>query len=118
MTYEYFPRETEIFKYGDPPDKFYVILKGEVSVKVPFAADTRQYRRTSEVLVESVFVEVGRLSDGQAFGELSVIKNKRRAATVDCLTDLHVATLSQQKYVEILGRIEEDRINEKVAILQ
>jgi CRP-like cAMP-binding protein len=64
-----------------------------------------------------VFVEVDRLSDGHAFGELALLKTKQRAATITCLTDVHVATLSKARYVEILGKLEEQKINDRILIL-
>ena len=35
MKYELFEASQIVFNYGEPGDKFYVILEGEVSIKVP-----------------------------------------------------------------------------------
>ena len=34
LKYEYFGKGEAVFKYGDIGDKFYVILRGEVAVKI------------------------------------------------------------------------------------
>lgn len=35
MTYQYAPAGSDVFKYGDKGDKFYLILDGGVSIKIP-----------------------------------------------------------------------------------
>ena len=35
LSYEFIPKETAIFHMGDKGDKFYIILKGSVSICVP-----------------------------------------------------------------------------------
>lgn len=35
LSYEFMPKETAIFHLGDKGDKFYIILKGSVSICVP-----------------------------------------------------------------------------------
>lgn len=35
IKYEYMSQGDYVFKFGDTGDKFYVILKGEVSVRIP-----------------------------------------------------------------------------------
>ena len=52
------------------------------------------------------FVEVVRLTDGQAFGELALINDKPRAATVMCLTQCYFATISREQYDKALNKIE------------
>lgn len=39
------------------------------------------------------FVEVSKLKSGDTFGELALINDKPRAATITCITDCHFATL-------------------------
>ena len=40
------------------------------------------------------FVDVSTLSTGDSFGELGLINNEPRTATVNCLTNCYFATLS------------------------
>jgi hypothetical protein len=35
LIYEYFDSNKIVFKHGDPPDKYYILLKGEVDIIVP-----------------------------------------------------------------------------------
>ena len=34
LTYEYQPKDNVVFKQGDEGDKFYIIIDGEVSIKI------------------------------------------------------------------------------------
>jgi CRP-like cAMP-binding protein len=43
---------------------------------------------------DPMFIEVVNLRAGKSFGELALIKNKPRAATVKCIEDCHFATMS------------------------
>ena len=46
------------------------------------------------------------LTLGKSFGELALINNKPRAATIKCLTDCHFAVISKNVYERILKKIE------------
>lgn len=46
---------------------------------------------------------IGELNMGGAFGELAIIENKSRAATVICKTNCLFATLIKEDYQNILG---------------
>ena len=49
-----------------------------------------------------LFIEVLILRSGKAFGELALIKNKPRAATILCLTECHFAVMSKANNEKIL----------------
>jgi CRP-like cAMP-binding protein len=53
-----------------------------------------------------LFVEVIQLRTGKSFGEIALIKNKPRQATIQCIEDCHFATMSQSDYEKILVKIE------------
>jgi cAMP-dependent protein kinase regulator len=53
---------------------------------------------------ESVWREIRVLQEGESFGELALISNHPRAATVYARDDLHVAVLDKWHYVEILSK--------------
>ena len=63
-------------------------------------------------------VEVAQLSKGQSFGELALISNKPRAATVRCLSECHFLVLQKQDYQRVLGRLEEATMNVFVEFLK
>ena len=59
------------------------------------------------------FKEVARLGDGCSFGELALLKNDGRAATIVCSEKTSFATLHQKDYVWTIGQ-EEKRKNKEV----
>lgn len=50
---------------------------------------------------------VKELGDGSAFGELALLNNKPRLATIKCLKETYVATLSKENFNKILKEHEE-----------
>jgi CRP-like cAMP-binding protein len=46
------------------------------------------------------------LTTGKAFGELALINNRPRAATIKCLTDCHFAVIQKDDYDSLLKKIE------------
>jgi len=53
------------------------------------------------------------LADGAFFGELALINNKPRAATIQCLTDCYIATLDRRSF-NIIQNVHEKILNKKV----
>lgn len=53
-----------------------------------------------KIVVEDapMFTEVAKLKDGKSFGELALIQNKPRAATIKCVQDSHFAVLDKAVY--------------------
>jgi len=58
--------------------------------------------------------EVATLKFGQSFGELALISNKPRAATVKTLTSWYLAMLGKSDYQQIYGIIEKNKLNKKI----
>ena len=93
--------------------KFYVIIKGSVSVNVRFLANPEEKREESAKLqnltsstlpVEYILKEIKVLNAGLAFGELSLIENKPRAATIICVEDCGFAVLDKKNFDLILSK--------------
>jgi alkyl hydroperoxide reductase subunit AhpC len=80
---------------GDDANRFYVIAKGEVAVT----------RRTSE----GEEIELATLSPGQFFGEVGILAETRRTATVRAIGDVELLALSWQEFQQTLER--SDRTN-------
>lgn len=55
--------------------------------------------------------QVATYDNGMAFGELALIKDQPRAASVLCETDCHFAVLSKEDYLNIIGKIEARRLD-------
>ena len=71
-----------------------------------------------ENIMNPVFIEVSKLSSGKAFGELALIKDQPRAATIKCLTDSHFAVLKKEDYLKIIGKNEKKKLEELIKFLR
>jgi len=83
------PGET-ILAEGDPADRFFVITKGEVAI-------SRRGAERDEV-------KLARLGRGQFFGEVGILAETRRTATVSAVDDVELLALSWQEFQETLER--------------
>jgi CRP-like cAMP-binding protein len=64
-----------------------------------------------------LFLEVVTLRSGKSFGELALIKNKPRAASIKCLEDCHFAVMNKSDYQKVLSRIEQKNLNKIIDFL-
>jgi CRP-like cAMP-binding protein len=71
---------TAIITQGDVGDRFYVIDQGE-----------------AEVLIDGY--EIGRLGAGRAFGELALLRNRTRTATVRAVTAMDLYALDRDDFM-------------------
>jgi peroxiredoxin (alkyl hydroperoxide reductase subunit C) len=77
-----------IIAEGDPADRFYIIVRGEVSVT----------RRSSE----GDEVELDTHGPGQFFGEVGLLAETRRTATVRAIDDVELLVLSWEGFKETI----------------
>ena len=89
FTEKFTPGQT-IIQEGDPGDKFYLLESGEADV----------YRK------DSGNEPVKHYSKGDYFGELALLDDKPRAASVVAKTDVKVATLGKAGFQRLLGPVE------------
>ena len=75
---------------GDVADRFYVIVRGEVAIS----------RRSPE----GDEIKLARLGRGQFFGEVGILAETRRTATVRAIGDVELLGLSWQIFKETLER--------------
>mmetsp|Transcript_7880 Transcript_7880/g.13526 ORF Transcript_7880/g.13526 Transcript_7880/m.13526 type:complete len:245 (+) Transcript_7880:435-1169(+) len=80
----------EIIREGEPGDTFYIIEEGEVvCTQTPSAGQKPE--------------EVGRLKTGDYFGEVALLTDKPRAATVTAIRDTECLTLSRVTFTRVMG---------------
>jgi len=85
-----FEDQAVVVKQGEPGDDFYIIVEGNASVT--------QYRSEGE---ESV--EVGTLGPSHYFGEIALMLNRPRAATVTATGPLKCVKLDRARFERVLG---------------
>lgn len=84
-----FPPGTTIIKEGDPGYSFYLLEAGEADVfKEGNPAPVHEYKK------------------GDFFGELALLNDAPRAASVVSRTDVKVATLGKSAFQRLLGPVE------------
>jgi cAMP-dependent protein kinase regulator len=81
---EQYPAGTDIVQQGDVPDRFYIITNGMVEIVVQ-AADGQER-------------VIDRMSEGSYFGEIGLLKNRRRVATVRAQTDVQVMAMGHESF--------------------
>ena len=77
-----------VFHHGDPGDHFYLIARGCVQVMVPDGDGQRV---------------VNTLHDGDFFGEIALLRNVPRSASIVAWADTWCLSLSCQHFLRIIG---------------
>ena len=80
---DYFPADHVIFNEGEEGDKMYVIKRGQVQV----------IRNNSIIAI---------LKDGQFFGEMSLVSDEKRNATIKTVTDVEVMIIDKYEFKRLL----------------
>jgi MFS family permease len=91
MVREQFPAGTVVVRQGDPGDKFYAIAEGTAEVEVAMDSQTKTRR----------------LGQGDYFGEIALLQNTPRTATVRALDPLTTYVLSREDFQELQRRASE-----------
>jgi NADH dehydrogenase len=84
------PRET-IFRQGDRGDRLYVIVDGEVEV-------VKEEPGEEETLI-------ARLGPGECFGEIALVSDRPRGATVRSRTSLNVLTVDREAFHALFAHL-------------
>jgi len=85
-----FPAESTIIKEGDPGEAFFLLESGTCAV---------YKRETGDKVVMSY-------KKGDYFGELALLDDKPRAASVVSTSEVKVATLGKEGFMRLLGPVE------------
>jgi len=87
---EQYPEGRVIVHEGDPGVRFYIIVRGTVSVRKADAAGEDK--------------EVAVLQDGDYFGEIALIRNVPRTATCVAVTPCVCLSLQQEQFALLLSK--------------
>jgi ATP-binding cassette, subfamily B, bacterial len=92
---EHYPEKHSVFEEGDSGDKFYVLARGKVEVVDvdPVVPDRR----------------LAVLSDGDFFGEMALLGDTPRSASIRTLTPCVLLTLKRERFTELMSASEELR---------
>jgi ATP-binding cassette, subfamily B, bacterial len=91
MVREEYPRDAVIVRQGDEGDKFYALAKGKVRVEVAHSGQTMETQ----------------LGPGDYFGEIALIHDVPRTATVRAIDKVVVWALSREDFHELQSRASE-----------
>lgn len=83
----YGPEEVIVWE-GEPSDRLFIIINGIVTVK-----------RINENMSDNIFAY---LMPGSTFGEVGILENKPRSATVVALSDVEVLVFDREYFLNIL----------------
>jgi len=92
MEEEKFKTGATIIKQGDPGEKFYVVTSGECVVTIDSEEGSK---------------EVGKIAVGGYFGEIALLTNQARLATVAAVGDVSVMCISRKAFVRVMGPLKE-----------
>lgn len=89
------PKGETVIREGDLGDKFYITVRGKVEV--------------TTVNAQGTTVRLAVLQDGDYFGEIALLEDVRRTATIRTVEDSLFLTLTRPKFEYLLGELPELR---------
>ena len=91
-----FPAGSEIIREGESGDSMYIMISGEVEI-------TKQLTLVldKDTPKERVMIRL-KADDGVYFGEMSLLEQDTRSATVTALTDCRLLELNHQDFLELI----------------
>ncbi|KAI9199622.1 uncharacterized protein BJ171DRAFT_205291 [Polychytrium aggregatum] len=101
--FEAFKQGRVIVKEGHEAQNFYFIASGQVEIR-------------KQIEGQSILLNV--LKTGDSFGELALLQNVRRSATVITLMDTELLRVNKDDFLEVLRTESEKDLHEKVELLQ
>ena len=84
------PGDRDVFREGDPGDKFYLVVRGRLEVLVSMPDGSEKQIRVME--------------DGDYFGEIALMADSTRTATIRTETDCTFLTLGRDPFLRLLER--------------
>ena len=110
----YKPNEI-IIKQGDQGDCLYYILHGLVSIQLSIQIDTGIQDKNQIVNVEKNIAE---LKDGEIFGDLALLYNIPRTASIIALTETSLIKIDKIPFNRYLKNLFEGQLQDQIEFLQ
>ena len=110
----YKPNEI-IIKQGDKGECLYHILHGVVSIQLSITIDTGIQDKSQVVNVQK---NMGELTDGDFFGELALIYNIPRTATITALTETTLIRIDRHPFNRYLKHLFEGQLEDQIEFMQ
>ncbi|CAG9311607.1 unnamed protein product [Blepharisma stoltei] len=98
-------------------DLFKDRLDEEKAIILDFLSKQNPEAKVVKIETEEL-TKVAIINEGESFGELSLISNKPRAATLIAEEKIILGVISKPNFKKILGKYEIKRLNEKIDFLQ
>lgn len=108
MTVTFIKEGEPIFQFGESSEAFYYIIEGQVEVQVPYNIKNEPvdcYNKDLGPYINWKQVEI--ISEGGTFGELGLLIQKPRAATVVAINDTVLAVCDKKTYLNALQSSEQ-----------
>lgn len=111
ISLEKFPLNSFVFQQNTFGSKFYIILKGKVLI---FLTSSSLLITSPQENEENSLL----LTEGQTFGELSLLTGQPRSANALCKEDCVLGVLEKRHFQMVMDSAYLQRINEKIEFLQ
>ena len=104
-----------VIRQGDQGDCLYYILHGLVSIQLSIQIDTGIQDKNQIV---NVVKNIGELKDGEIFGELALLYNIPRTASIIALTDTSLIKIDKMPFTKYLKNVFEGQLQDQIEFLQ
>eukprot|EP01017_Pseudomicrothorax_dubius_P003812 TRINITY_DN10636_c0_g1_i1.p1 TRINITY_DN10636_c0_g1~~TRINITY_DN10636_c0_g1_i1.p1 ORF type:complete len:401 (+),score=79.77 TRINITY_DN10636_c0_g1_i1:77-1279(+) len=102
MTLRKYDERTVIFRQGDIADAFYIIMSGSVAVYIDVPSELKHFTQMKEI---------NKLGPGDAFGELALLYDSKRTASIVTDEPSELLFLEKNIFRTLLGMVASNHIN-------
>jgi CRP-like cAMP-binding protein len=91
-----FPAGSVIIQEGDPGDSMFIMGTGEVEITKRLTLELQEDTPKERVMIRL------KAEDGVCFGEMALLENEVRSATVTALTECHLLELKGEEFLRLV----------------
>jgi CRP-like cAMP-binding protein len=123
-----FDKDIAVFKAGDTGDRFYIIIHGEVRIETNFIPDesAESDSRNSgaddsgrrDKMKRSMSMDIGHLGPGKYFGEMALVNDGERMATIVCNAHSIIMSIGKEVFHKIFDANPQALVEFKLRLLQ